>query len=67
LIAVFNSGVGCNAWVARRAAHLVALHHSLLATGLDCSEFISDGAMCIREPIERRGNVIVVCPRAVSH
>jgi hypothetical protein len=60
LIAAFNSGVGCNAWVSARAAYLHALREALLGTGLDCSAFISDMGMPLRHEVERRGGSIVV-------
>jgi hypothetical protein len=59
LIAAFNSGVGSCAWVSARGAYLVALRDALLATGLDCTSFISDSAMAMDQVVERKGNAIV--------
>ncbi len=59
LIASFNSGVGCHAWVHARGVYLVALRDALLATDLDCSRFISDKSMNMDRLIERQGDAIV--------
>ncbi len=59
LIASFNSGVGCDAWVHARGVFLCALRDALLATDLDCSSFISDKGMCMDRFIERQGDAIV--------
>ncbi len=59
LIASFNSGVGCDAWVHARGVYLVALRDALLATDLDCSSFISDKGMNMDRFIERHGDAIV--------
>jgi hypothetical protein len=62
LIAAFNRGVGSTAWVSARAAHLVALRDALLATGLDCSGFISADSMVLDRRVERCGKSIVPIP-----
>jgi len=59
LITAFNSGVGNHAWVSARAAYLTALRDALLATGLDCSSFISDEAMAMDRVVQRKDNAIV--------
>ena len=59
LIAAYNSGIGCTAWVSARSAYLMALRDALLATGLDCSSFISESSMEMDWFVERRGNAIV--------
>ena len=59
LIAAFNSGVGSRAWVSTRVAYLTALRDALLATGLDCSSFISDRDMVMDRLVERKGSTIV--------
>jgi hypothetical protein len=59
LIATFNIGVGVCAWVSARAAQLVALRDALLATGLDCSSFISATGMAMDRKVKREGNAIV--------
>jgi hypothetical protein len=59
LIAAFNREVGCTGWVAARGVYLTALRDALLATGLDCSSFISIGAMAIDRRVTRRGRKIV--------
>jgi len=59
LIASLNGGVGVTAWVTARGYHLAALRDALLATGLDCSSFISDSGMSLASRVERRGDAIV--------
>jgi hypothetical protein len=59
LIAAFNSGVGSTAWVSARGAYLEALRDALLATGLDCSSFITETAMVMDQVVERKGDAIV--------
>jgi hypothetical protein len=54
-----GGGVGTCAWVSARAVYLMALRDALLATGLDCSSFISDSAMSMDRVVERKGNAIV--------
>lgn len=58
LIAAFNGDVGNPGWVTARMVYLVALRDALLATGLDCSSFISDDGMSMARQVERRGNAI---------
>ena len=59
LIAAFNRGVGSRAWVSARALYLSALRDALLATGFDCSSFISDSAMAMDRVVERKGQAIM--------
>jgi hypothetical protein len=59
LIVAFNGGVGSRAWVSARAVYLTALRDALLATGLDCSSFISDESMTMDRAVERKGTAIV--------
>jgi hypothetical protein len=59
LIDSFNSDVGCQGWVSARAVFLTALRDALLATGLDCTSFISNGGMAMDRRVERKGNAIV--------
>jgi hypothetical protein len=59
LIAAYNSGVGSRAWTAARGEYLIALRAALLATGLDCSSFISDDEMSMDRPVTLRGRRIV--------
>ena len=59
LIAAYNSGVGSTAWVRARCEYLFALREALLATGLDCSSFISDDGMSIDVRVELKGRQIV--------
>lgn len=59
LVAAFNHEVGSRAWVSARGVYLIALRDALLATGLDCSSFISDGGMEMDEIVTRNGDAIV--------
>jgi hypothetical protein len=59
LIAAFNHEVGKRAWVSARAVYLIALRDALLATGLDCSSFISDDGMEMDQVVTRNGDAIV--------
>lgn len=59
LIAAYNSGVGSTAWVRARGEYLFALREALLATGLDCSSFISDDGMSMNVPVKLKGRRIV--------
>jgi hypothetical protein len=59
LVAAFNREVGIRAWVSARAVYLMALRDALLATGLDCSSFISDDGMEMDQVVTRKGDAIV--------
>lgn len=59
LIAAYNSGIGCRGWVSARGHYLIALREALLATGLDCSGFISAGGMNMDFPVKLKGRKIV--------
>jgi hypothetical protein len=59
LVAAFNHEVGKSGWVAARAVYLIALRDALLATGLDCSSFISDHAMEMDVIVTLHRNAIV--------
>lgn len=59
LIERFNKEVGNRGWVRARSFFLEALEEALLATGLDCSDFIKEGSMSCQYPIALAGNRIV--------
>jgi hypothetical protein len=59
LIAAYNRGVGSRAWTRARGEYLIALREALLATGLDCSRFISDEGMSLDVAVRRNGRKIV--------
>lgn len=58
LITRFNQEVGNKGWVSSRGAYLESLREALLATGLDCSAFITDTAMSLKYRIKKNGNRI---------
>lgn len=62
LIDSFNGDVGKRGWVGARGVFLTALRDALLATGLDCSSFISDNGMAMDHAVKREGNAIVSVP-----
>ena len=59
LIESFNRDVGNKGWVRARGFFLVALREAFLATGLDCSCFITESGMSMRYKIRRDGARIV--------
>jgi len=59
LVESFNGEVGKPGWVSARGHYLEALRQALLATGLDCSDFISKNEMSIKYHVKRDGNRIV--------
>jgi len=62
LIDMFNRDVGNNGWVYSRSIFLGLLRNAFLATGLDCSSFIDETGMSIRNRIALDGQQIVVVP-----
>jgi hypothetical protein len=60
LIAAYNRGVGSHAWTSARGEYLIALREALLATGLDCSAFISDDGMSLDVEVRLKGRQIDV-------
>jgi hypothetical protein len=66
LIAAFNREVGNEGCTSTRAGYLTELRTALLATGLDCSAFISDVTMNLSHAIERKGDAIVLARRGSS-
>lgn len=63
LIVALNKQVGSRGWVRRRGFYLVALREAFLATGLDCSDFITEGGMSIYYQVKRDGGRIVQVDR----
>ncbi len=63
LVATFNDSVGSTAWGTARSEYLVALRDALLATGLNCRDFISESTMAMDWPIQRRGDALVQVKR----
>lgn len=59
VIASFNDDVGSNGWVNARGWLLGVTRDALLASGLDCSAFISDDGMNLDRRIEIQGQRIV--------
>lgn len=59
LIAYFNKDTGHNGWVSSRGSFLNALRKAFLATGLDCSDFITETGMSLKYPIKREGNRLI--------
>lgn len=66
LIGAFNRDVGNSGWVAARGSFHMALREAFLATGLDCSSFISDGGMSLRYRIRLEGSALVTLPDATT-
>ncbi len=59
LIAAFNRDHRNPGWVSSRGDFLADLRGALLATGLDCSGFMSGQGMSLAWHIERKGNALV--------
>ena len=59
LIAEFNREVGGEGWARARGVYLSKLREALLGTKLDCSAFINQQGMSLRQRITRDGDKLV--------